>query len=217
MTDQPEGTPDPQNPQREFWMKQPDETDYQYEAFQTFRDLGRGRRLRKAASKFYDREDVGATDSQYDQFRRWSAVNLWRARVEAYDAEQDSDRATMLQSKSEDMIDDHLKIVTLGLNVGAKELYAIARGEKSFPASQLPSLITAVTNLHRLTLGHAMSRAETTTGSAEGMPDYSQLTDEELDQLAAIGEKLYGLPTAEEQGRLAEGSKKRPKRRPPHE
>ena len=54
------------------------------------------------------------------------------------------------------------------------------------------SLFNVATTLSRLTLGEPSERLETTAEGEERQPDYSRLTDEEIELLDRIGAKLYG-------------------------
>ncbi len=65
---------------RRPWEQQAGETTRAFAAFVAYRDLGPDRSIAKAA------EQLGRNA---DHFRRWSARNRWRARVEAYDAHED--------------------------------------------------------------------------------------------------------------------------------
>lgn len=69
------------------WEKLPDETDKQYRAFLTYRDLGRKRTLRDAAADHYgvDRKVFDPKGGKARVFERWSAQNKWVARSEAWD------------------------------------------------------------------------------------------------------------------------------------
>lgn len=69
------------------WEKLPDETDKQYAGFLSYRDMGRRRTLREAAAKHY-----GVPSEQFDPkggkartFERWSGMNRWVKRAEAWD------------------------------------------------------------------------------------------------------------------------------------
>ncbi len=185
-----------------FWEKLPEETSHAYQAFAIYRDQGITRSLRSAAAAFYTKDGGGAqrepkggpksgTSGQIARFKEWSRRNMWTARVEAFDANETRERSLRMRKYRDEMIETHHKIARLGENVLATKLYDVLRGEDYIPASALPGLINAVTNLHRLTLGEATERVEQQTGDQSEF-DYSQLTDEELDLLIRIGEKLYG-------------------------
>jgi hypothetical protein len=57
-----------------------------WRAFKIYRDLGSQRSLRAAAGIFYGRGEEGPTQSQYDQFKRWSARFDWSERIASFEA-----------------------------------------------------------------------------------------------------------------------------------
>lgn len=151
---------DEQNPQREFWRKQPDESDHAYEAFATYRDLGYGRRLRKAASVFYDEEDTGATDSHYDQFKRWSSKFWWQSRVEAYDAEVTRRRALGNEQRRRELEDDTWRASRVGINAAIQRIYGWSRVPLDIPGGQVVPLLRESVQMARLSVGEATQRTE---------------------------------------------------------
>ncbi len=199
-----------------WWEQQEWEGDNDYLKFMAYRDMGASRRLHKAAAAYYDRTDVGPKKWQVQHFKDMSMYHNWTARIEAMDMDVAQARAELAAERREQMFEDHWRAAKMVMNGVLLKANEWQRDPASMPNGVVPGALTSSANLMRLTMGEATTRSEDATPQHQ-MPDYSQLTDKELDQLAAIGEKLYGLPTAEEQGRSAEGSKKRPKRRPPHE
>jgi hypothetical protein len=90
-------------------------------------------------------------------------------------------------------IEDHHRICQLYLQILGKEALAILRDESDLRSSAIPSLISAVSSWHRLVLGEATERIEASGADPDArQPDYSKLTDEELETLDRLGEKLYG-------------------------
>ncbi len=189
-----------------FWERQPDEPNTAYQAFCTYRDMGLARSLRSAAAAFYQSNEADAggdrtettgspesgTSGQVARFKEWSRTWMWTARVEAFDADEARKRSLRMQQDRIEMLDSHTKISKLGLNLAAKILYDCHRGESYFPPSGLPTLINSITSLHRLTLGEATERVETTGDRDQPLPDFSRLSDEEIDQMNELADKLYG-------------------------
>ncbi len=177
----------------EFWLRREGETEYAYGAFAIYRDLGPARRLRQAVGVFYGREDVGPEEHEYVQFKRWSAQHLWRARSEAYDAEQEALLLQRMQGYRLQALEDHHRICRLYLQILSKKAVDVLRGEDHVPSGALPGLIGAVSSWHRLVLGQATERLETAAADPDQhQPDYSRLTDEEIEFLDRLGERLYG-------------------------
>lgn len=79
------------DPDLDLWDRQPAETTYRYGQFVTYRDLGRGRTLRKAAE----------TLTRHPGYVRQVAVAYrWSERAEAFDRHRDElDEATWLEER----------------------------------------------------------------------------------------------------------------------
>lgn len=69
------------------WEKMPDETDKQYAGFLSYRDMGRRRTLREAAAKHYEvpLDQFDPKGGKARTFERWSGMNQWVRRAEAWD------------------------------------------------------------------------------------------------------------------------------------
>jgi hypothetical protein len=173
----------------EFWLKRSDETDYAYQAFCVYRDLGPGRRLRKAASIFYGREDVGAEEHQVVQLRRWSAAHLWTSRAEAHDAEQSALLAAETRKRRIEMADNHHRLARIVLHACAMKAQTWLRNPDEIPAGQVAQLIAVATNVERLALGEPSEITEARDPD-QRQRDFSALTDAEIDQLYELGRKL---------------------------
>ena len=183
--------------QRDYWEQQKYDTNYSYGAFLRFLHLGAGRRLKEAAKRFYYGDEHGRypadtklKPSQLWQFKEWSRHNWWVSRAEAWDAEQAAIWQAQLDENSRRMSESHLVVAKNAVLAANMKVKKFVNGEEEIPASQLAAILTAATNLQRITLGHATSRTEDV--SKVQQPDYSNLTYEELVLLDEIGKKLYG-------------------------
>jgi hypothetical protein len=83
-----------------FWERQPSETGRGFEAFRIYRDLGPTRSLSRAAGAFYTAEVP--KPHQIRQLKEWSRRNMWVARAEAWDAEQQRMNELKRQEAAED-------------------------------------------------------------------------------------------------------------------
>lgn len=185
-----------------FWERQEGESSTAFMAFATYRDQGITRSLRSAAAAFYAHDGDGpqaGTEGTPNpgagalrRFKEWSRQNLWTARVEAFDAHEARERSLQMRKYRDEMIETHHKIAKLGEKALAKKLYEIARGEDFISSSALHGLLTAVTNLHRLTLGEATERLEQLDGEKGSVYDFSKLSDAELDEFLRLSEKVFG-------------------------
>ena len=182
----------------EFWEQQPNETGYAFKAFTTFLRIGQGRRLREAAKRFYYGDangrypaDTELKPSQLWQVKEWSRHNVWQARAEAFDAEEHAKWMQELQEHRRSTLDTHLKLARNGLAAVNNRFREYLEGSERIPNTAIPSMLSTLTTLQRLTVGEATSRTED-TGKNVRRPDYSQLSDEEVAFLDDIGEKLYG-------------------------
>ncbi len=192
----PKGTKDnrgkPPTPDVEFWRQQEWESDEDYAKFATYRDMGPARRLRAAAGIFYDRTDTGPTPYQYQEFKNKSSLNLWTTRVEVFDTEEDLRRSQEMEQFRSEMIENHHRLGRMGENVVAQKLLAWLRDPDGVPNGQVVHLLQVATTLSRMTLGEPSERLETIGDADQARPDYSMLSDEEVDFLHSIGLKLFG-------------------------
>ena len=189
-----------------FWERQPDESATAYQAFCTYRDMGLTRSLRKAAEVFYaDREDdeggyQGTTErlpgpAQIQRFKEWSRQNLWQSRVEAFDAEEARKRSVWLEQERIRMTENLIALARQGESVAAKKLFDIARGEADLPGGALPALMEKSANIHTRAVGEPTERLEVRQDlNGRRDPALSHLTDDEVEQLADLVERLPRSP-----------------------
>lgn len=181
----------------EFWMKQDWENEEQYHKFAAFRDLGPPRTLRNAASKWYNREDTGATLGQYKYFQQLSYLNQWVDRARAYDRHEERQRLHIMEQRRIEAAENHWRLGRMAENLCAGKLQSLARGApEEIPNSMLVPLLQYSTQLIRMVVGEpAALLAELEKdgdGNEQQLPDFSNLTDDEIDQMNALADKLYG-------------------------
>ena len=99
----------------EPWERQPGETEKAYEAFLVYKNLGPGRSIKKVSDRL---------QKTYALIYRWNMRNGWKARVEAFDRENERVEQERIQKERAEMIKRHIKI---GLAAQGKALKALDR------------------------------------------------------------------------------------------
>ena len=143
---------------------------------------------------FYGREDLGPTPAQYDQFRLWSRENLWKARVEAFDAEKDVERIMEAEERRRAMVDDHWRVAKLLTNALLQKAFELQRDPEAISTGQVAALLREAVQTMRLALGEPSERIEVSADpdAEEQMPDFDSWTMEELQQYIRLQEKAHG-------------------------
>ena len=134
-----ENTPKP-------WERQPDETTKPFEAFCTYRDMGRERSLAKVAEKLSKSEQI---------MKRWSAKFSWVDRVTAWDDEQERIEREIAQKEQSKAIREmrkrHADLASAMLVKAAKALKAIPDDEVK--AGDISRMVDVASKLERISRG----------------------------------------------------------------
>lgn len=163
-----------------FWERQDGETKAQYDAFAAYRDLGPARSIVKAI------ESTGKEPAKNRRnWQRWSAQNLWVARVEAFDAHVDEEERRELIAARREMRKRHRALSKHMQSKAYETLQSLAPGDLA--PSSLANVVKVASDLERLAVGEP---TELVAASEEAKPDYSRLSSEELIQLREIMLKL---------------------------
>lgn len=101
----------------EPWLRQPGDTDKSFEAFTVYRDMPPGeRRL----------EEVGRRLGKSGQIiSRWSINHEWRARVNAFDRDQDRQYREELDAQRSQVIRKQIRVAGAILGKGVEALNAV--------------------------------------------------------------------------------------------
>jgi hypothetical protein len=99
-----------------YWEQQPGESAIAFVAFAIFRDLGAHRSLDEASRLYHrkpgqepDRPQTGTKKRKSGQVRLWYKSWNWRARAEAYDAEQDRQHRAVKEKALREMAERHAR------------------------------------------------------------------------------------------------------------
>ena len=149
-----------EGPSNEFWGRLDEEPATAYSAFCCYRDMGIARSLRKAAKAFYVERDGHRRDteglptgSQLSRFKEWSSRYMWRARVEAYDAEEAAERSCKLKERRIRSAEFHFNLAQLALQRCAERLQTMALEGEVVPLRTLPRMMDVAAQMQRLALG----------------------------------------------------------------
>jgi hypothetical protein len=110
------------------WDRQSGERDRAWRAFTRYRDLGTGERSlpRLASDMVGETPEVDRKpESVQRQLERWSSRHSWRARVEAWDREQDRRAREATHDLVRLMNERHLEIAVAGLDLVMKPVTAL--------------------------------------------------------------------------------------------
>jgi hypothetical protein len=127
---------------RKAWERQPNETDKAFEAFKVYIDLGTKRSIAKAGQVLGKCPEV---------LQRWSTGNHWRARVDAWEAEQDADWSQDRKRRIREASERHANLARSATDIIAAALSTADPGALS-PGDVARWLDVAV-KVERLSLG----------------------------------------------------------------
>lgn len=137
---------------RLFWERQDGETSRSFEAFTTYRDLGPTRSLRQAAGIYYGAEST-PKPHRIRQFKEWSRQNMWVARAEAYDAEQERRRQLERQEHIKEALERGRKAALLLQRIALDGLTLYQNQGRGDPPLALLKYLQAGLAEERLALG----------------------------------------------------------------
>lgn len=172
------------DPSRAPWEQQPGESNLKYGQFITYRDLGRGRTIQKASERL-------AKTSSY--LRAVAAANLWRARAEEYDREQDRVYQAEWAATVRKSAESRMKVLDAMLGKGVQRLMSIDVS-KMGPGELARWLDTAMRHMHLLAGSPMQTIALTGPG---GGPIRVE---------ADVNDGLAGLPLEQKAARMLEMS-----------
>jgi hypothetical protein len=143
-----------------YWEQQPGESASAFAAFVIFRDLGPHRSL-DAASRLYhrkpgqepDRPPTGTRKRKSGQVRLWYKSWNWRARAEAYDAEQDRRHRAARETALREMAERHAREAVALQEKALRRLQQMQPEELS--AAQVLDYFIQAAKLERLSRGEA--------------------------------------------------------------
>jgi len=125
------------DPDRPLWFQMPNESDDQYQKFQTFLEVGRSRSLMQVARHWRETgASQGGSRSQdvpmnYRWIREVCAANHWIARAHAFDMEEDAHKFQLMREASEAATKADLENINEARGIVATELAKIVATLKS--------------------------------------------------------------------------------------
>ena len=163
------------------WERQPKESAQAYEAFAFYRDLGAERSLVKV------RQEYG---KNLRLIERWSREWKWVERIRGWD----NDIAACVKKEAASMAQRHLKIA---LQIQSKAEIALNDLKtKEMNARDIACILKLGIDIERIIRGEPTERTEnkaTFEGNIDiNLVDLSILTDEELENYAALSAKARG-------------------------
>jgi len=163
----------------EQWEQQPNESSDLFESFRIFRDMGPGRTLARVAEQ---------TGVPLPTIKSRSSGHRWLERVTAYDAHLDRVRTTAVAEDAASRAKSSRDAVgLLGQSVLLELTKLLDDARKaSFSAMKVRDLIKATDCLVRL---QRLVDGESTENVAVRSVSYENLSNEELNTLAAIADK----------------------------
>lgn len=141
------------------WERQPDETAKQFEAFCTYRDLGKTRSQEATAEKLSKSRALVS---------RWSSKNNWVERVAAWEEEQDRLIRIELTKDIGAMRKRHADIAQAMLVKASRALLKIPDDE--IKASDISRMVETASKLERLSKGDVGDVIEERQGDTIGDP-----------------------------------------------
>ena len=180
------------------WERQPGEQAAAFKAFAAYRDSGingKRRSLQKTAQSLIKSDGKPYSSGT---LRVWSQRNNWRARVDAFDEEQDREIREELRRGTAAMLKKHIGVADAMI----KQAYEAVK--KIDPEAMSPKdiavMVDVAAKLERISRGEATERTEgrqEIAGEVQAeavlkveAQDLSALTDEELEQLGQLVGKL---------------------------
>ena len=157
----------------ELWERQPDESAKAFEAFVVYRDMGAERSLRKVG-RVLGKSTV--------MMERWSSANNWKARVDAWDTEQDRlNREKQIQEIAK-MRTRHTKLAESMLLKAARALQKL--DPEDMNSNNITRMVDVATQLERLSRGDTTDSIEIRDGGKSEpavtfyMPDNGRDTED---------------------------------------
>jgi len=173
----------PQREPPELWERQDGESAQAFQAFAAYRDMGAERSLAKAAQK------LGKSKALME---RWSVRWRWVMRADAWDSELDRQSRRELEKGITGMRKNHVNIAKAMLVKALKALQKIP--EDAMTPKDVASMVDVAAKLERISRGEATERTESRTELAGGLKvnaaDLSRLSDEELEMLSELADKV---------------------------
>ncbi len=181
----------------EFWERLPGETIAQYDKFCAYRDM-------KIPGDMTSRRSIRTLSSMINSPKRYldklSSSLQWVARAEAYDMEMERKARAQNEASILKMRRDHAELASQMVKKAAKRLLLIPEEELS--AADIVRMFDIGVKIERLSRGQATENrqlsGETIFNHAGGITikstmgvDLTGLSDEELNQLEALLDKIY--------------------------
>ena len=171
----------------EPWERQENESPQSFGAFAEYRDMGADRSIPKVAQKCTKNESL---------IKRWSAANGWVKRAEAWDNEQDRLTREKLTKGVTGMRKKYVDICAAATLKIAQALKNVNIERNSF--KDITAALKIIMEIERINRGEPAEITEIAGERNFGEPkfsirrktDYSRLSDEEVERLYEIAEKL---------------------------
>lgn len=140
---------------REPWEKQPFESWKAFEAFREYRDAGPSRSLREVAQKTVERSPKRKQESVETQLSRWSSLNRWAERIEAWTLYMDQALVRSREAQVARINEEDLEVGDQLMRLVRNTTDLMDKVEAGIPLELVDRFLTTAVKTRRLAAGMA--------------------------------------------------------------